>query len=189
MNGNSVQAYPGDNLAVIEEFEPLGDYFIEDGQIIASKVSEVKKDKVNKQIDVHGLVRKHVKIGDIVVGQVDYMQKPFAHVIIFNFNGKKLHGDIKAMLYFDPDRSLMPFNEGAIIRARVIRFTAGHLMIDIQDDDLGVLEARCPYCGGPLVKRGRNMLRCLKCGKNSFMKLAPDFYSSKIKHINYSNIF
>jgi exosome complex RNA-binding protein Csl4 len=189
MNGDNVQAYPGDNLAVIEEFEPLGDYFIENGQIIASKVSKVKKDKTNKQIEVLGLVRKYIRKGDIVTGQVDYMQKPFAHVIIFRVNDKKLYGDIKAMLYFDPDLRLAPFNEGAIIRARVIGLTAGHLMIDIQDEEMGVLEAKCPNCGGPLVKRGRNMLRCLKCGKSSFMKLAPDFYSSKARHINYSNIF
>ncbi len=178
MTGNNVQAYPGDNLAVIEEFEPLGDYFIKNGKIIASKVSKVKKDKTVKQIYIQGLARKYVKIGDTVVGQVDYIQRPFAHVIIFKVNDKKLHGDLKAMLYFDPYLRLAPFNEGAIVRAKVIGLTAGHLMIDMQDNELGVLEAWCPYCGGPLAKRGRNMLRCLKCGKNSFMKLSPDFYSS-----------
>jgi|GEM_PF-710786 exosome complex RNA-binding protein Csl4 len=189
MKRNYVHAYPGDYLAVIEEFEPLGDYFIKDGEIIASKVSEIKKDKSKKQIFINGLVRKYVKIGDIVIGKVDYMQKPFAHVIIFMFNDKKLPGDLKAMFYYDPDLNLVPFNEGAIIRAKIVSITAGHLMIDIQDNEMGVLESWCPYCGGPLIKKGRNMVRCLKCGKNSFMKLAPDFYSSRAKHINYSNIF
>ncbi len=186
---NGVQAYPGDELAVIEEYEPVGDYFIEDGQIIASKVSIVNKDKSLKQIHIRGLVRKYVKVGDTVLGQVEYVQKPFAHVVIFKVNEEKLHGDLKAMLYFDPYLRVTPFNEGAIVRAKVIGLTAGHLMLDMQDDKMGVLEAWCPYCGGPLVKRGKNMLRCLKCGKNSFMRLAPDFYSGNSKKINRSNIF
>ncbi|MEM3632339.1 MAG: hypothetical protein QXY52_05815, partial [Conexivisphaerales archaeon] len=132
---------------MIEEFEPLGDYYVDNGQIIASKVSEVKKDKTNKQINVYGLIKKYIKIGDTAVGQVDYVQKPFAHVIIFEVNDKKLYGDVKAMLYFDPVLRSVPFNEGAIIRAKVIGLTAGHFMIDIQDNEMGVLEAKCPYCG------------------------------------------
>ncbi|MGC8558302.1 MAG: hypothetical protein ACP5NC_04850 [Nitrososphaeria archaeon] len=49
-----MHAYPGDYLAVIEEFEPLGDYFIKDGEIIASKVSEIKKDKSKNRFILMG---------------------------------------------------------------------------------------------------------------------------------------
>ena len=183
-----MQAYPGDALAVIEEFEPFGDYFIENGQIIATKVSIVNKDKSLKQIYIRGLVSKYVKVGDTILGQVEYVQRPFAHVIIFKVNDEKLHGDLRAMIYINPNFKVVPFNEGAIIRARVIAITAGHLLLDIQDDNMGVLEAWCPYCGGPVVKKGKNMLRCLRCGKSLYMKLAPDFYSTSSKY-NRSKIF
>lgn len=175
-------AIPGEKLGVIEAFEPRGDFIIKDGNIYATKLSDVKVDKKQKIIEIKPLKKGFVSVGDIVISRVDYVQRPFAFVTIVSALNKDLAADIKGMIYVNPDFEYSPVVEGSIIRAKVIGTSAGMLMLSVSEPGLGVLESSCNYCGGPLVVRGRNSAKCTWCGMVLRLKLAPDFKSKALPH-------
>jgi len=175
-------AIPGEKLGVIEAFEPRGDFIIKDGNIYATRLSEVKIDKKQKIIEIKPLRKGFVSVGDIVVGRVDYIQRPFAFVTIVSALNEDLAADMKGMIYVDPDYEYTPVIEGSIVRAKVIGTSAGTLMLNVDEPGLGVLESYCNYCGGPLVVRGRNSARCIWCGRVLRLRLAPDFKSKALPH-------
>jgi Predicted RNA-binding protein (consists of S1 domain and a Zn-ribbon domain) len=175
-------AIPGEKLGVIEAFEPRGDFIIKDGNIYATRLSVVKIDRKQKIIEIKPLRKGFVSVGDIVVGRVDYIQRPFAFVTIVSALNEDLAADMKGMIYVDPDYDYTPVIEGSIVRAKVIGTSAGTLMLSVDEPGLGVLESYCNYCGGPLVVRGRNSARCIWCGRVLRLRLAPDFKSKALPH-------
>jgi len=175
-------ALPGERLGVIEAFEPKGEFIVKDGYIYSTKLSEVKIDKKHKIIEIRPLKKGIANIGDIVVGRVDYVQKPFAFLTIVSALNEGLAADLKGMIYIDQDFEYMPITEGSIVRAKIIGMSAGVLMLSIDGSELGILEAYCNYCGGPLVARGRNSARCIWCGRVLRLKLAPDFKSKALPY-------
>ena len=175
-------ALPGERLGVIEAFEPKGEFVVKDGYIYATKLSEVKVDKKRKTIEIRPLKKGVANVGDVVVGRVDYVQKPFAFVTIVSALNEGLAADLKGMIYIDQNFEYMPITEGSIVRAKIIGMSAGVLMLSVDGPELGILEAYCNYCGGPLVVRGKNSARCIWCGRVLRLKLAPDFKSKALPH-------
>ncbi len=175
-------ALPGEKLGVIEAFEPKGEFIVKNGYIYATKLSEVKIDKKQKIIEIRPLKKSAFNIGNLVVAKVDYVQKPFAFVTIVSALNEGLAADLKGMIYFDDDFEYMPVTEGSIIRAKIIGISAGVLMLSIEGPELGILEAYCNYCGGPLVIRGRNSAKCIWCGRILKLKLASDFKSKALPY-------
>ncbi len=171
---------PGSHVATIEEFEPRGDYLIRDGEIITTTLSRVSYDRREKVVTITPLRRGSIKIGDVVMGKVVHVQGPFAFVDIYFVNGERFHSEMTGMVYISAERGSAPFNVGSMVRAKVILNNAGHLMLSISDDDLGVVEAYCSYCGGPLTRSYRGALRCQWCGKVHRFKVAPGFRPRRI---------
>ncbi len=168
-------ALPGEKLGVIEAFEPIGEYKIVDGNIIATKLSKVMIDKKLKIIKIEPIKPGVAKEGDVLLGRVEYIQRPFAFVTLYSSLNPGLATDLKGLLYVNPELELPPVLEGSLIRTKVAKISAGTIMLSIDGQNLGAVEAYCNFCGGPLVKRDKNTAKCLWCGRILKIKLAPDF--------------
>ncbi|MGC8568434.1 MAG: exosome complex RNA-binding protein Csl4 [Nitrososphaeria archaeon] len=168
-------AVPGDKVGVIEAFEPEGEYKLVDGDIVATVLSNVIIDKKEKKVRIQPIKKGTIKEGDIVIGRVDYIQRPFGFVTIISALNKDISTDIKGMIYINPEEEYPPVLEGSIIRARVAKLSAGVIILTVEDENLGVIESYCNFCGGPLTRRGKNTARCSWCGRVLKVKLAPDF--------------
>lgn len=171
---------PGGRVATIEEFEPQGDYEIRDGEIIAVRVSRAVYDKREKVVRITPLRRQPISVGDVVVGKVVHMQSQFAYVDIYFVNGERFHSEMTGLIYVSEGRDRVPFNVGSMVRARVVLNNAGHYILSINGEGLGVVEAYCSFCGGPLIRTYRGGLRCQWCGKVHRFRVTPDFRPRKI---------
>jgi len=180
-------ALPGDKLAVSEEFLPGAHAYDDSGLIRALTVGSVQRDMKNMEISVKSAVDpKIIKVGDVVVGQIEAAQSSSATVKISYLNGEPTAKDFSGSLSLRSGRPGRggprgpPVKLGDVVRCRVFSLLNGIIHLSINEEDLGVLRALCGNCGKPLL-RGGNKAKCDECGNVEERKLAPDFGKSPIQ--------
>jgi len=181
--------YPGDKLAVSEEFLPGRHTYDSAGLIRALTVGSVVKDTKNMEISVKPAVEAEViKVDDWVTGQVEATQANSANVHIFFLNGKQTHKDFSGMLSLRGlsgggrgARRTTPVKSGDVVRCRVFSLVNGIIHLTIEEPDMGVVAALCGNCGRPLLKGSATKAKCVECGNVEERKLARDFGNAPIQ--------
>jgi len=172
---------PGDKLAVSEEFLPGPHAYDDSGLIRALVVGRVHRDTKNMEISVKPAAEAGViKVGDVVVGQVEGAQAGSANVKICYLNGKPTDKDFTGSLSLRSDRRGRggprgpPVKLGDVVRCRVFSLLNGIIHLSVNEDEMGVMYALCGSCGRSLL-RGGNKAKCDECGNVEERKLAADF--------------
>jgi exosome complex component CSL4 len=180
-------AFPGDKLAVSEEFLPGPHVYDDSGSLRALTVGSVQRDMRNMEISVKPAVKpKLIGVGDKVVGQIEAAQASSASVRIYFVNGTPTDKDFSGSLSLRSGRPGRggprgpPVKLGDVVRCKVFSLLNGIIHLSIDEDEMGVLCALCGSCGKPLLRAG-NRVKCNECGNVEERKLAADFGKSPIQ--------
>lgn len=181
--------FPGDKLAVSEEFLPGKHTYDSSGVIRALAVGEVRKDPAAMEISVKPAVETEViKVDDWITGQAEVVQANSANVMIYFLNGKPTHKEFSGMLNLRGltgggrgQRRTTPVKPGDVVRCRVYSLLNGIIHLTIEEPDMGVVAALCGNCGKPLLKGTSTRAKCDECGNVEERKLARDFGTTPIQ--------
>ena len=172
---------PGDKLAVAEEFLPGQHAYDDSGLIRSLAVGNVQRDMKKMEISVVPAAKADlIRVGDIVVGQVEGGQAGAANIKISYLNGKQTDKDFSGSLSLRGDRRGRggprgpPVKLGDVVRSRVSSLLNGMIHLSVNEDELGVMFALCGNCGRPML-RGGSKAKCDECGNVEERKVAADF--------------
>ncbi|HET6730243.1 MAG TPA: exosome complex RNA-binding protein Csl4 [Nitrososphaeraceae archaeon] len=186
-----IQSFPGDEVALIEEFESGKNTYVDDGSIRSSTVGQNVYDLRRRIVRIEQKnTPKLPKIGDIIVGHIDMLFGSMISVRILYINGVKSVAGFSAISStkgishsgaqsgWSRDRgdrrSRITFRVGDIIRGRVVSLLNSNIHITIAEKDFGVLYTLCYNCGGSTVKVN-NAVKCVECGTYEERKLTADY--------------
>ncbi|MBO4568589.1 MAG: exosome complex RNA-binding protein Csl4 [Candidatus Methanomethylophilaceae archaeon] len=174
--------FPGDEVAVEEEYLAAEGTFAENGVVYASQVGVLELDDK----DCVARVVSHnppnvLKEGDIVYAVVADIRNTMATADVVAKEGvdRSLGGETYATIHVSKispkytDDVSKELRKGDYIRA-IVTGTKPSLQLATKDDHLGVIRSQCGTCKTELVRKG-NGLYCKKCDRSFSRKLADDY--------------
>lgn len=185
---NGKLVFPGDELAVSEEYIAGEGTIDERGKIYASTVGILKVDEKERVMSVKPFNPPvSLKRGDIVIAVVTGTRESMGTADVIQVEGKErsIAGDTNASIHVskvssDYTKSVKgEFRTGDIIRAEVIQ-TDPSLQLTTSGRNLGVLKAYCHRCRLPMGKKGRE-LYCKNCDLTDRRKIAVDYGGTSVK--------
>lgn len=184
---NSELVFPGEEVAVEEEYLASDGTFAEDGVIYASQVGILELDDDNCVARVissnpPNLLRE----GDIVYGVVADIRNTMATADVVAKDGvdRTLGGETYATIHVSKisqgytDDVGKELRKGDYIRARVTG-TKPSLQLTTKDNHLGVIRSLCGRCKTEMVRKGDGLF-CPECRYSTPRKLADDYGDVKI---------
>ncbi len=176
------EVFPGDEIAVEEEYLAADGTFVCNGKIYASQIGRLVLD------DDECIARvispnppNMLKEGDTVYAVVNDTRKTMVTATALCREGtdRAIASSTDATLHvskISPNYTSSTSEEmrkGDLIRARVIG-TKPSLQLTTKDAHLGVVRAQCGLCKTELVRKGENLF-CPKCRRSQPRKLADDY--------------
>lgn len=176
--------FPGDEIAMAEEFIPGPGTFEENGIVYAARLGRLELDTTQFMAAVRPFTSIPVTLqpGDLVIGTVGAIRTSMAIVEVrarADRPERSVTGDTNGTLHIAKtsndyvDRLEDYFRLGDIIRAEVLETTPS-LQITTKAPHLGVLKAYCPRCRTPMNAKGRGLV-CPECEWKALGKLADDY--------------
>ncbi len=171
------KVFPGDEIAVEEEYAASDGTFASDGKIYASQIGDLVLDDVISPNPPNVL-----KEGDVVYAIVADIRKTMATADVVAKEGteRQVGGETYATIHvskispgYTEDVS-KELRKGDFIRARVIGIKPS-LQLTTKEEHLGVIRSLCSRCKGEFVKKGENKLYCEECKYSMPRKLADDY--------------
>jgi exosome complex component CSL4 len=185
--------FPGEQVALIEEFEGGKNTYITDGTIRSKAVGTRVYDFKRRIVKINPKNSPMLpKIGDVLVGYLEMLFGSMMSVRVLYINEKKSYAGFSAIASARTGsgssnnsggggwrergdrRSRTIFRVGDIIRGRVISLLNSTIHITIDEKEFGVLYTLCFNCGGDTV-RVHNSVKCIECGVYEERKLTHDY--------------
>lgn len=187
MTGSDL-VFPGDEVAVEEEYLASSGTFAENGVIYASQIGvlELDDDECVARV-VSPNPPNILSTGDIVYAVVADIRNTMATADVVGKDGvdRTLGGETYATIHVSKisqgytDDVSKELRKGDFIRARVTA-TKPSLQLTTKDDHLGVIRSLCSKCKTEMVRKGNNNLYCPECRTSMPRKLADDYGDVKI---------
>ena len=185
--------FPGEQVALIEEFEGGKNTYITDGTIRSKAVGTRVYDFKRRIVKINPKNSPMLpKIGDVLVGYIEMLFGSMMSVRVLYINEKKSYAGFSAIASARTGgggsnnsggggwrergdrRGRTIFRVGDIIRGRVISLLNSTIHITIDEKEFGVLYTLCFNCGGDTV-RVHNSVKCIECGMYEDRKLTYDY--------------
>lgn len=184
-SGNFVS--PGDYLGVIEEFLPGEGTYVEDGEIYSSTTGHLLLDLNDRRISVYQKTRTPLipREENLVLGKVTIIRDKNLVMRIVQIEDKPLYNSFDGIMHIsDVSKSYIKTMSDAykvadIVHAKVISTKNREIHLTTQGDELGVIQAKCSFCGHNLIL-DINRLMCLQCKKTRRRKIAYNSYEKYI---------
>jgi exosome complex component CSL4 len=176
------EVFPGDKLAVIEEFNIGNGSFEDNGTIRSSEIGKIIYDTEQRTVKVKKKTPSLVlpEEGMTVIAEVGSIARRDARIDIFMLNHKRIYPTFSGVIHIsDVSREYtknieMAIRNGDVIKAKLVN-TKNHLnQCTLAGADLGVIYAYCSRCGG-LMKREQSKLLCPDCGRVERRKIARSY--------------
>jgi len=183
---------PGEQVALIEEFEGGKNTYITNGTIRSKAVGTRVYDFKRRIVKINQKNSPMLpKIGDVLVGYIEMLFGSMISVRVLYINEKKSYAGFSAIASARTGgssnnsggggwrergdrRGRTIFRVGDIIRGRVISLLNSTIHITIDEKEFGVLYTLCFNCGGDTV-RVHNSVKCIECGVYEERKLTHDY--------------
>ena len=183
---------PGEQVAIIEEFEGGKNTYITDGTIRSTAVGTRVYDFKRRIVKINQKNSPMLpKIGDVLVGYIEMLFGSMISVRVLYINEKKSYAGFSAIASTRTGgsnnsggsggwrergdrRGRTIFRVGDIIRGRVMSLLNSTIHITIDEKEFGVLYTLCFNCGGDTV-RVHNSVKCIECGMYEDRKLTYDY--------------
>lgn len=178
---------PGDQIAVVEEFEAGEGTYERNGLVFAATPGVLRLDEQSRVARVQPFnPPAELQPGDIVYAVIDDIRGMMATATVNAIHGRarQISGETDGTIhisnvsqeYTEDIRDM--YHLGDIIRAKVIQ-TKPSVQLTTAEPSLGVVRALCGVCRGPLEMRGRD-LYCPRDERTERRKVAQDYDSLKL---------
>ena len=180
--------FPGDELAVSEEYIAGEGTLDERGKIYASTVGIVELDSKERVLRVKAFNPPiTLKNGDDVIAVVSGTRESMGTADVVQVEGKKrsVSGDTNGSIHVSKVSSSYTksvkgeFYIGDIIRAKVIS-TDPSLQLATTGKRYGVLKGFCTQCRIPMIRKG-NTLYCESCDSTDRRKISSDYGGTMVE--------
>ena len=181
MNDNK-EVFPGDEVAIEEEYLASEGTFAKNGIVYASQIGTlVLDDDECVAMVISPNPPNILKPGDIVYAQVGEIRKTMATADVLCKEGteRRIGSETYATIHVSKissgytDDVSKELRKGDLIRAMVTGVKPS-LQLTTKDDHLGVIRSLCGKCKTELVRKGK-ALYCPKCERTMPRKLADDY--------------
>src|SRR5271155_4065385 len=185
--GSVAVVLPGDFLAFPEEFLPGKNAYEQGDSVRATHPGLVEKDLSKREVAGRpAVVAKTLKVGDVVVGQVEAAMTSTGGVKISYLNGAESHANFPGTIFTRGERGGRGERRtyvklADVVRARVASTLNGMNQLSIDEPPLGVIAGLCSVCGTPLPRGDGGRARCENCGSVEERKFADDFGTPNIQ--------
>lgn len=161
---------PGDKLCIIEEFMPRsGAKALPTGDVVSTTIGLPEYDYKKHEVSVKSIKNiEKLKVGDVVLCEVQDAQEKLAGCAILAKDGKKLKNEWSGVIIQAPSALTV----GDLVLARIIDEVAGIYTLTVNERGLGIVLAFCDKCGTQL-RQGRTGLFCSRCRKTYRKKVTP----------------
>jgi exosome complex component CSL4 len=176
------EVFPGEKLAIIEEFnEGEGTYQFQ-GEIISSEIGKTNLDMQRRAIYVKKMTPKplYPEEGMEVIAEVGSVARKDARIDIFTIDGKENFPTISGVIHIsdiskDYIRNIdIAVKSGDIIKGKIVNTKNRLNQTSIAGAEYGVIYAYCTRCGG-LLEKNRGKLTCPDCGRVESRKTAKSY--------------
>ena len=166
---------PGDEIAVIEEYEAGSNACADEHVVRATVIGETETDQKKRLVNVKNYKTTSIpEKGDIIIGTVEAVMGSMIAVLINYINSKPVKSQVECIC---ATRSLRKKNVALVkdlVKLKIIGYLNGAIHASIQEPELGVLFTKCRKCGMN-VKPLRDIIKCVECGWTDDRKLSSDF--------------
>ena len=179
---DSKEVFPGDEVAIEEEYMASEGTFAKDGIVYAAQIGTLVLDDEECIASVISPNPPNIlKPGDIVYAKVSEIRKTMAtaDVMCKDSTERRIGSETYATIHVSKisqgytDDVSKELRKGDLIRAKVTE-TKPSLQLTTKDDHLGVIRSLCGKCKTELVRKGK-ALHCPKCERTTPRKLADDY--------------
>ena len=162
--------FPGEELAVIEEYNKGEGSYQDDGLVRSEELGETRLNKEKRALEVKK-VTKTLNLpleGSIVIAEAGSVTRRDARVDIFRVNGKKVAPTYTGVIHINDvsrefSRDLeQALRNGDIVRAVVANTKNRIIQLSLAAPEYGVVYAYCTRCGG-ILEIDKGKLTCPKC--------------------------
>ena len=177
------EVFPGDEVAVEEEYLASSGTYAADGKIYASQIGILELDTEEMTASVISPNPPNVlKEGDIVFAIIADTRSTMAtaDVVASDGNLRDIGGETYATIHVSKispgytDDVSKELRKGDHIRAQVIGIKPS-LQLATKDEHLGVIRSLCSKCRSELIRKGKTQLYCEECDRSYTRKLADDY--------------
>lgn len=170
--------FPGDKIALIEEYE-AGKNTFDDGHMVrAAVVGTSDLNKKDRTAQVQNFKQLSIpQINDIVIGTVAAVMSSMIAVMILYVNGKPVKSHVECICNTRNIRKKSVALVNDIVKLKIIGHLNGAIHATISESELGVLFTKCKKCGGSVVPM-RDAIKCVECAWIDERKLSTDFGNS-----------
>lgn len=162
--------FPGEELAVIEEYNKGEGSYQDNGLVRSEELGETRINKEKRALEVKKATKKlNLPVeGSIVIAEAGSVTRRDARVDIFRVNGKKIEPTYTGVIHVNDvarefDRDLeQGLRTGDIVRAVIANTKNRIIQLSLAAPEYGVVYAYCSRCGG-ILEMDKSKLTCPKC--------------------------
>jgi len=177
------EVFPGDEVAVEEEYLAADGTFSQDGKIYAAQIGILDLNEEEMTASVISPNPPNVlRPGDTVFAIIADIRSTMATADVFAKEGvlREIGNETYATIHVSKisggyvDDVSKELRKGDYIRARVTSIKPS-LQLSTKEDHLGIIKSFCGACKTELVKKSRTQLYCSRCERTVQRKLADDY--------------
>jgi len=174
--------YPGDVLAVIEEYNDGEGSYQEDGLVRSEGLGETRLNKEKRALEVKKVTRPlNLPLeGVVVIAEAGSVTRRDARVDIFRVDGKKIEPTYTGVIHINDIAREFGMNleqalrSGDILRAVVANTKNRIIQLSMARPEYGVVYAYCSRCGG-ILENQKGRLTCPKCKRVELRQIARNY--------------
>ena len=179
--------FPGDELAVIEEFLQGPGSYEQDGVVRSSELGQASLDLDKRVVGVSKRTKELILPleGLEVVGEVGAVQRRMVNVDVFIINGWMIATPYTGVIYISSvsggyvKNMGLAMRSGDLVKAKIINTKNRIVQLSIDGADYGVVYAFCSRCGATLEHR-KTRLHCPQCGRVERRKVAKTYGAEEL---------
>jgi exosome complex component CSL4 len=176
------KVFPGEELAVIEEYNFGEGSYQEDGLVRSEELGETRLNKEKRALEVKKVTRRlNLPLeGVIIIAEAGSVTRRDARVDIFRVDGKKIEPTYTGVVHISDvarefGRNLeQALRSGDIVRAVVANTKNRIIQLSMAGPEYGVVYAYCSRCGG-ILENQNGRLTCPKCKRVERRQIARSY--------------
>ena len=174
--------FPGEELAVIEEYNSGEGSYQDDGLVRSEELGEPRLNRERRAVEVKKVTKKLnlPKEGVVVIAETGSVTRRDARVDIFRVAGKKIEPTYTGVIHINDvarefGRDLEhALRSGDIIKAVVANTKNRIIQLSMFPPDYGVIYAYCSRCGG-ILENQNGKLTCPSCKRTETRQTAKTY--------------
>jgi exosome complex component CSL4 len=176
------KVFPGEELAVIEEYNKGEGSYQDDGLVRSEELGETRLNKEKRALEVKK-VTKPLNLpleGVIVIAEAGSVTRRDARVDIFRVDGKKVEPTYTGVIHISDvarefGRNLeQALRSGDVVRAVVANTKNRIIQLSMAEPEYGVVYAYCSRCGG-ILENQKGRLTCPNCKRVERRQIARSY--------------